>query len=75
LHPSAYFWVIVYHGIKTGTDITSPWVKAMYISTGYNSRFSLFYCVCKTFYPPQKKTKTGQKPAVKKYASSAKIKS
>jgi len=28
------FWAIIFHGIKTGTDITLPWVQMMYIATG-----------------------------------------
>ena len=68
------FWVIVYHGIKTGTDITSPLVKAMYISTGTIVAF-LFLLRLQYFLSPSENNETGRKPAVKKYASSANIKS
>jgi len=49
------FWVIVYHGIKTGTDITSPWVKAMYISTGTIVAFLFLLRLQKLFIPLRKK--------------------
>jgi predicted ferric reductase len=68
------FWVIVYHGIKTGTDITSPWVKAMYIATGTIVAF-IFLLRLQNFLSPSEKNETGRKQAVKKYAGSAKIKS
>ena len=28
------FWAIIFHAIKTGTDISSSWVQIMYIGTG-----------------------------------------
>jgi len=68
------FWVIVYHGIKTGTDITSPWVKAMYIATGTIVAF-LFLLRLQNFFSPSETNKIGQKPAVKKHSARAKIKS
>ena len=68
------FWAIIFHGIKTGTDITSPWVKAMYISTGTIVAF-LFLLRLQNFLSPSEKNETASKTAVLKYVKRAKIKS
>jgi len=68
------FWVIIFHGIKTGTDITSPWVKAMYIATGTIVSFFFLLRLQNALFPSET-NEIGQKPAVKKYAATTKIKS
>jgi methionine sulfoxide reductase heme-binding subunit len=68
------FWAIIFHGIKTGTDITSPWVKAMYIATGTIVSF-LFLLRLQNALFPSENNETAPKPAVPKNARRAKIKS
>jgi predicted ferric reductase len=68
------FWAIIFHGIKTGIDITSLWVKAMYISTGTIVAF-LFLLRLQNFLSPPEKNETGSKTAVQKYVKRVKINS
>ena len=59
------FWVIIFHGIKTGTDITLPWVKVMYIVTGTIVSF-LFLLRLQNFLFPSGKGEVNLKAPIQK---------